>query len=86
MCDRARNGHWVSTQGNQSNHSLSHLNALQPGYAISSKSKKYVTLAAKPPNASGRKAAATSSSTGSTIAEADLLIAKENRLSIPMDR
>ena len=78
VCDRARNGHWVSTQGNHSDHSLSHPNALKEGYAISSKSKKYVPLAAKPPSASGRKATATSSSKGSTIAEADLLIAKDN--------
>ena len=77
MCDRAQNGHWVSTQGNHSGHSVSHPNALQPGYALSSTTKKYVTHA-KPPNAPDRKAAATSSSTGSTIAEADLIIAKEN--------
>ena len=78
VCDRARNGHWVSTQGNHSDHSLAHPNALKEGDAISSKSKKYWPLAAKPPSASGRNAADTSSSKGSTIAEADLRIAKGN--------
>ena len=62
VCDRARNGHWVSTQGNHSDHSLAHPNAPKEGYAISSKSEKYVKETAKPPNASGRRAAATSSS------------------------
>ena len=77
MCDRAQNGHWVNTQGNHSDHSVSHPNALKAGFALSSTNKQYVTHA-KPPNAPDRKTAATSSSTGSTIAEADLLIAKEN--------
>ena len=78
VCDHVQNGHWVSTQGNHSDHSVSqHPNALQPGYALSSTNTKYVTHA-KPPNAPDRKAAATWSSAGSTIAEADLIIAKEN--------
>ena len=69
----------VSTQGNHSDHSVSHPNALKlkPGFALSSTNKQYVKHA-KPPNAPARKTAATSSSTGTTIAEADLLIAKEN--------
>ena len=77
VCDGNKEGHWVSTQGNHSDHSITHPNALKPGFALSSTNKQYVTHA-KPPNAPARKTAATSSSTGSTIAEADLLIAKEN--------
>ena len=77
VCDRARDGHWVSTQGNHSDHSLAHPNALKPGFAISSTNKQYVKDA-KPPKAQDRKAAASSSSTGSTLAEADLRIAKDN--------
>ena len=75
--DRAPNGHWANTQGNYSDHSLSHPNALKPGFAASSSNKKYEN-STKLPKSSSRKAAASSSSTGSTIAEADLLIAKEN--------
>ena len=58
-------------------HSLSHPNALKPGFAVSSSNKKYENNT-KPPKPSSRKAVASSSSAGSTIAEADLLIAKEN--------
>ena len=77
VCDGNKEGHWVSTQGNHSDHSITHPNALKPGFALSSTNKQYVTHA-KPPNSPARKTAATSSSTGSTIAEADLLIAEEN--------
>ena len=38
VCDKAPKGHWVSTQGNHTDHSLSHPNALMDGYSISSKS------------------------------------------------
>ena len=77
VCDRARDGHWVSTQGNHSEHSLAHPNALKDGYAISSTNKQY-NKGGKPPTAQARKAAASSSSTGTTLAEADLRIAKSN--------
>ena len=77
VCDRARDGHWVSTQGNHSEHSLAHPNALKPGFAISSTNKQY-NKDAKPPRAQDRKAAASSSWAGSTLAEADLRIAKDN--------
>ena len=77
VCDCGPNEHWVSTQGNHSDHSVSHPNALKPGFALSSTNKQYVKHA-KPPKPPARKPAATSSSTGSTIAEADLLIAKDN--------
>ena len=42
--------------------------------------KKYEPLSAKPPKLSSRKAVATSSSTGATVAEADARIMKQNRL------
>ena len=77
VCDRARDGHWVSTQGNHSDHSLAHPNALKPGFALSSTNKQYAKDATHP-KAPARKAAASSSSAGSTIAEADLRIAKDN--------
>ena len=77
VCDHAQDGHWVNTQGNHSDHSVSHPNALKPGFALSSTNKQYVKNT-KPPKPSARKPAASSSSTGSTIAEADLLIAKDN--------
>ena len=64
----------MSTQGQPQVHP----NALKDGYAISSKNKKYGTGSAKPSSASGRVPAASASSTGSTLAEADLLIAKDN--------
>ena len=77
MCDRAQNGHWVNTQGNHSDHSFSHPNARKADFALSSTNKQYENNK-KPPKRPGRKPAASSSPTGSTIAEADLLIAKEN--------
>ena len=77
VCDRAQDGNWVNTQGNHSDHSASHPNALKPGFALSSTNKQYVKNA-KPPKPPARKPAATSSSAGSTIAEADLPIAKDN--------
>ena len=77
VCDRARDGHWVSTQGSHSDHSLAHPNALKPGFAISLKNKQYAKDA-KPPKTQAHKAAASSSSAGSTVAEADLRIAKDN--------
>ena len=74
VCDRAPNGHWVSTQGMPQVHP----NALKNGYAISSTNKKF-QKDGKPPAAQGKgKAAASSSSAGSTLAEADLRIAKDN--------
>ena len=75
--DRARDGHWVSNQGNHSDNSAAHPNALKPGFAISPMNKQY-NKDAKPPRAQDRKAAASSSSAGSTLAEADLRIAKDN--------
>ena len=51
--------------------------ALKPGFAISSTNKQY-NKDAKPPKAPARKAAASASSAGSTLAEADLRIAKDN--------
>ena len=82
VCDCGSDGHWVSTQGNHSDHSVSHPNALKPGFALSSTKKQYVTYA-KPPGGASRKTAATSSSTGSTIAEADLL---DGGASLPIAR
>ena len=38
VCDRAPDGHWVSTQGNHSENA--HPNALMPGFAISSRNKQ----------------------------------------------
>ena len=74
VCDRAKQGHWVSTQGMPQVHP----NALKNGYAISSTHKKF-WKDGKPAPAQGKcKAAASSSSTGSTLAEADLRIAKDN--------
>ena len=77
VCDFAPLGHWVSTQGQPQEHPK----ALMNGYAISSTKKKYHTEGT-PAAAAGRggkrKPAAGSSSTGSTLAEADLRIAKAN--------
>ena len=74
VCDLAPLGHWVSTQGQPQVHPK----ALKNGYAISSTKKKF-HKEGNPPAAQGkRKAAASSSSAGSTLAEADLRIAKEN--------
>ena len=76
VCDLAPLGHWVSTQGQPQEHPK----ALMNGYAISSTKKKF-HKEGNPPAAAGqgkRKAAARSSSAGSTLAEADLRIAKEN--------
>ena len=67
----------LGQQGNHSDHSFSHLNALKPGFAVSSLNKLYVKNT-KPSKPSSRNAAASSSSAGSTVAEADLLITKEN--------
>ena len=77
VCDRAKDGHWVDTQGNHSGHSISHPNTLKPGFGLSSMNTQYENKT-KPPTPPARKPAATSSSTGSRIAEADLLIAKDN--------
>jgi hypothetical protein len=74
VCDLAPDGHWNSTQGQHQ----AHPHALKFGYAISSPHKTYVAWSGKPPSGSGRVPAASASSTGSTLAEADLLIAKEN--------
>ena len=77
VCDWAKTGHWVSTQGQPQEHPK----ALMNGYAASSTKKKYHTEGT-PAAAAGRggkrKPAAGSSSTGSTLAEADLRIAKAN--------
>ena len=77
VCDLAPEGHWNSTQGQPQVHP----NALMDGYAISSTKKKYSTegkAAAAAGRGGKRKPAAGSSSTGSTLAEADLRIAKAN--------
>ena len=77
VCDLAPEGHWNSTQG----HPQVHPNALADGYAISSAKKKYTPegkAAAEAKKGAKRKPAASSSSTGSTLAEADLRIAKAN--------
>ena len=77
VCDLAPEGHWNSTQGQPQVHP----NALMDGYAISSAKKKYSTegkAAAEAKKVAKRKPAAGSSSTGSTLAEADLRIAKAN--------
>ena len=77
VCDWAKTGHWVSTQGQPQ----AHPNALMDGYAVSSTKKKYTTegkAAAEAKKGAKRKPAASSSSTGSTLAEADLRIAKAN--------
>ena len=77
VCDNARAGHWVNTQGNHSDYSQTHPNALKKGFALSSPNKQYykpTKQAAQKP----RKATATASSAGSTVAEADLRIAKAN--------
>ena len=79
VCDSAPEGHWVSTQGQPQVHP----NALKDGYAVSSAKKKYTPegkAAAEAKKGAKRKpaAAASSSSTGSTLAEADLRIAKAN--------
>ena len=74
VCNLATDGHWVSTQGQHQPHP----HALKFGYAISSPNKKYEAWSEKPPSGSGRAPAASASSTGSTLAEADLLIAKDN--------
>ena len=58
----------ANTQGNHSDHSVSHPNALTAGFALSSTNKQYENKT-KPSKSSARKPAATSSSTGSTIAE-----------------
>ena len=74
VCDRAPKEHWVSTQGMPQVHP----NTLKPGFAISSTNKLH-NKEGKPATAQGKgKAAASSSSTGSTVAEADLRIAKNN--------
>ena len=77
VCDSAPAGHWVSTQGQPQVHP----NALKDGYAVSSTKKKYTPegkAAAEAKKGAKRKPAASSSSTGSTLAEADLRIAKAN--------
>ena len=82
VCDLAPEGHWNSTQGQRASHKPQvHPNALMDGYAISSAKKKYSTegkAAAAAGRGGKRKPAAGSSSTGSTLAEADLKIAKKN--------
>ena len=77
VCDWAPAGHWDSTQGQPQ----AHPNALKDGYAVSSTKKKYTPegkAAAEAKKGAKRKPAASSSSTGSTLAEADLRIAKAN--------
>ena len=70
-------GELGNTQGNHSDHSHSHPDALKKGYALSSANRQY-HKATKPAAQTSRKPAASSSSTGSTVAEADLRIAKAN--------
>ena len=77
VCDWYPAGHWNSTQGQPQ----AHPNALKDGYAVSSTKKKYTPegkAAAEAKKGAKRKPAASSSSTGSTLAEADLRIAKAN--------
>jgi hypothetical protein len=76
VCDRAPNGHWVNTQGNHSDDSLSHPNALMDGYSLESKNKKYHTANASQPRFVPRRSGASSSSKASSQAEVDLIHAQ----------
>ena len=76
VCNLSPLGHWVSTQGQPQVHPK----ALKNGDAISSTKKKFHKQR-NPPTAAAQckpKAAASSSSTRSTPAEADSPTAKEN--------
>ena len=73
VCDRAPKGHWVNTQGNHSDDSLSHPNALMDGYSLSSKTKKFHTASASQRRFGQRRSGASSSSTASSEAEVNLL-------------
>ena len=79
VCDNAPQGHWVNTQGNHEA-SQTHPNALKKGFAVSSPNKKYCKPAksGKPGGKKPRGSSAGASSTGQTVAEADLRKAKAN--------
>ena len=79
VCDNAPQGHWVNTQGNHEA-SQTHPNALKKGFAVSSPNKEYCKPAksGKPGGKKPRGSIAGASSTGQTVAEADLRKAKAN--------
>ena len=78
VCDRAPKGHWVNTQGNHSDDSLSHPNALMDGYSLSSKTKKYhkASAGASQPRFGQRRSGASSSSGPTSEAEVNLIAAQ----------
>ena len=77
VCRNAPAGHWVNTQSSHSDFSQTHPNALKKGFALSSPNPQYCK-ATKPAAQKSRKATASASSTGYTVAEADLRVAKTN--------
>ena len=76
VCDRAPKGHWVNTQGNHSDDSLSHPNALMDGYSLSSKTKKFHTASASQRRFGQRRSGASSSSTATSESEVNLIHAQ----------